>query len=66
MKWENRKQLRDILVGKSIVDVVYHNMHGLVVDVVLDDNTIISFCTYDDGEKHDVDEFYIGVDGVEL
>jgi hypothetical protein len=53
-------------VGKNIVDVVFHDSHGLVIDVILDDGTKVAVATYDDGRQHDVDEFYVGLNDEEL
>jgi hypothetical protein len=66
MKWENRKRLRDALVGRTIQDVEFHGSHGLIVDLILDNATKLSVCTYDDGKKHNVDEFYVGLNDEEL
>jgi hypothetical protein len=69
MKDKNLKKLKTALVGKTISDVISRGGHGMVLTLVID--TIygartVDICTYDDGEKHDVDEFYVALDGQEL
>ncbi len=66
MKAENRKQLRNALVGKQISDVVFHGGHGLVIEMILNDGTRMRVCTYDDGKTHDVDDFYVSINEQEL
>ncbi len=66
MKWENRQRLRDALLGKTVKDVVFHDSHGMVVDIVFDTGPTLSMATYDDGKPHEVDDFYIGLDKEEL
>lgn len=66
MKAENRKRLRDSLVGKRVKDVLFHGSHGLVIDILFEDGTKVAVCTYDDGKPHDVDEFYVGLNEEEL
>jgi len=69
MKSENRKQLRDALVGQKITDVVFHDSHGLVIDVILENNHKISICTYEGDNVFGsglFGDFYVSLDEKEL
>jgi len=69
MKPDNRKELRDALLGQQITDVVFHDSHGLVIDIVLEDGHKMSVCTYegDDAIRSGLfGDFYVSLDGKEL
>jgi len=72
MKYENVVSLRRALIGKTIVDVEAHGGHGMVLTITATSDRepgvakIIDICTYDDGNKHGVDEFYVALNGEEL
>ena len=69
MKYEKVEQLKKALVGKTINDVVAYSRHGLVLTLVVDSiygAQTVDICTYDDGKEHDVDEFYVALNGQEL
>lgn len=46
--------------------MIFNNSHGFSVEVVLDDNTRLSFCTYDVDRVHAPDDFYVGLNQEEL
>lgn len=69
MKSENRKRLRDSLVNQKITDVVFHDSHGLVIDIMLENDSKISVCTYEGDEpfhKGLFGDFYVSLNGEEL
>lgn len=66
MKSENRKTLRDALVGKQVMDVVFHDSHGLIIDIILSDNTTMAVCTYEDPDKNLFGDFYVSINGQEI
>ena len=67
MRYENRKRLRDSLRGKVIKDVLFSDAHGLVIDLLFEDNTTMTLCTYDaTGKPHAPDDFYVGLNKEEL
>ena len=70
MKYENIQALQNALVGKVIMSVESHG--GLVgLTFTLMDREAktcqkLDVCTYDDGQKHPADEFYVALNGQEL
>ncbi len=67
MNISNIETLRKALVGKTVVALESHDSHGMVLDIVTNDNQKITICTYDDdGKKRYSDEFYVGLNNVEL
>ena len=71
MKYSNLDTLRKALVGKTIIDVEAHGGHGMVltftaIDREAKDFQKVDVCTYDDGQKHPIDEFYVALNDQEL
>ena len=68
MKFENRKQLRDALVDQKITDVIFHDSHGLIIDILLENGKKMVVCTYDTKRPTDtiVGDFYVSLDEKEL
>lgn len=70
MKHENEEKLQDLLIGQTIDDVLFHDSHGTIIDIMLKNGNKISISTYDpqdirDG-KHFMDELCIHVNYEEL
>jgi len=70
MKYENVDSLRKELIGKRITIVEVNVAHGMVLTIALQDinreTTTLDIATYDDGVPHDVDDFYVALNGQEL
>ena len=74
MKYQNLEVLRQNLVGKRLKAIEYDGAHGMVLKFVFDDvnqifrspNVEMSVATYDDLQKRPSDEFYVGLNNVEL
>ena len=70
MKYENVHLLRKELIGKRVTAVECNGAHGMVLCLTLSTLTgeisTVDIATYDDGKKHDVDEFYVSLNGAEL
>ena len=70
MKDSNINKLRKAISGWFVTDVEVHGGHGMVLTITF--GTLdgarkkMDICTYDDGKKHDVDEFYVALDGTEI
>ena len=66
MKLSVRKELRDSLIGKSIKDVIFHDSHGLVIDLVLEDDTTVVFSSYDSHHEYpNKGELFVAVNGID-
>jgi hypothetical protein len=66
MNVSNIETLRKALVGKTVVALEFHDSHGMVMDILTNDNQKISICTYEYGKKRYHDEFFVGLNDVEL
>lgn len=67
MNTKTRKELRDALIGKSIKDVVFHDSHGMIIDVILEDNTKVEFSSYDSHHEYpNKGELFVALNGVDF
>jgi len=66
MKYENIARLKTALIGSTITEVEAHGGHGMVLTITTNQGQRVDICTYDDGREHDVDEFYVALNGEEL
>ena len=75
MKHQNLELLKQNLVGKKLDRIEYHGAHGMVLTFVFKDvdhliqneEKKMDICTYDARlATHYADEFYVGLNGIEL
>lgn len=64
MRYENRDILRRTLIGKTIKDLIFHDSHGLVIDILLENGDKVSVTTYEDESV--VGDFFVGLNDFEL
>lgn len=57
----NRERLRTALMGRRLVDIVFHDSHGLVLDLIFSDGSkmVTTMSDYSG-------EFYVSLNGEEL